>query len=253
MFEVYRDMLSICSRLYQKEYVAATDGNVSARLGKNRILCTPTGMNKGDIRQGDLVTVNEHGAKLEGQRNPSTEMPMHLAIYGDRPEINAVVHAHPPYATGFASAGEGLTGCVLPELVVSLGAVPLAPYATPSTHEVPDNIREFIRTHDVVLLENHGVVAAGKDLWQAYYNLEKVEHAARIIFISRLLGGERRLDSQQVSRLRGIAEQSYGIDAGKKPSCEPANLRSFNASPPSSHDEVQLRDAISQAIKELGF
>ena len=135
---------------------------------------------------------------------------MHLAIYRRRPGVGAVVHAHPPFATGFAAAGQALENKVLPEVIVNIGPIPLARYATPSTDEVSSSLMPLIMRHDVLLLENHGVVAAGENCWDAFFKMEKAEHAAKIIFIARMLGGERSLTADEVERLRAAALSAYG-------------------------------------------
>ena len=146
---------------------------------------------------------------------------MHLFIYQNRPDVNAVVHCHPVHATAFAAARIPLTECVFPEVIVGLGAIPLAPYATPSTPEVSASIAPFIRTADAILLANHGAVTCGKDLWDAYFKMEKVEHTAHIQFVARMLGGVKALSSDEVEKLRAISGTNYGKDFSGKPACDP--------------------------------
>ncbi len=250
---IHDELIEVCRRMYAKGFVAATDGNVSARLHDGTILCTPTGRNKGDLQREDLIRIRIDSTVVAGSSRPSTEIQMHLQYYRERPDINAVVHAHAPYSTGFATTGEGLTGCVLPEIVVSLGAIPLARYATPSTAEVPASLMPYVGTHDVVLLQNHGVVAAGASLMNAYYTLEKTEHAAHILFIARMLGGERRLTGEQVHQLKSIAESSYGIDIRTKPACETANCRTEEGFEESVKTNLEISSHIQRAINELGL
>ena len=149
---------------------------------------------------------------------------MHQFIYRERQDVAAVVHAHPPYATGFATAREPLEGCLFPEVIVGFGAIPLAEYATPSTSEVADSLRPFVRSADAILLTNHGVVTYGTDVYDAYYKMEKVEHSAQITFIARLLGGEKRLSAVELDRLRQVSVQSYGKDFSGKVSCAVAGV-----------------------------
>lgn len=246
------ELLDVCSRLYAKEFVAGTDGNVSMRLDTGSFLCTPTARNKGDIGPEDLVVIDNSGRIVEGRSKPSTEIQMHLAYYHARPDVMAVVHAHPPYCTGFATTGQGLTGCVLPEIIVSLGAIPLARYATPSTLDVPASIAEYLPNHDVILLQNHGVVAAGTSVLDAYYALEKTEHAAHILFIARALGGEQKLSETQVEQLREIAGSSYEIDAASKPACEPAQI-TYGTGNESFQNSLEIREHIRRVINDLGL
>ncbi len=213
-------LVEICHRIAEKGFVTATDGNVSARLPNGNILATPTSMNKGFVTVDDLVEVNVDGFQRSGTRQPSSEMDMHLFIYRNRSDVNAVVHCHPPYATGFATARIPLDECLFPEVIVNLGAIPLAPYATPSTAEVSDSIAPFVKNADAILLANHGAVTYGKDLWDAYFKMEKVEHAAHIVFVARMLGGEKPLSAEQVRLLRNISVESYGKDFSGKIACD---------------------------------
>src|ERR1051326_9597006 len=151
-----------------------------------------------------------------------------------RPDVNAVVHAHPTYATGFAVAREPLTGCIFPEVIVGLGAVPLAEYATPSTPEVAGSLEPYVETAGGILLSNHGVVAYGKEPYDAYFKMEKVEHAAHITFVARLLGGEKILSAEDVEKLRAISGQAYGLDPSGKLACEPGEGRGAASTGPAS-------------------
>jgi L-fuculose-phosphate aldolase len=209
-----RLLLQVCHRLYRQGLVAATDGNVSVRLSGGNILTTRSGVNKGDSGPGDLVEVTPGGKQVRGRGKPSTELGMHLFVYRERPDISAVVHAHPPYATGFAVARIPLDRPVLPEVIVGLGGIPLARYATPSTREVADSLRPFVHTSGAVLLAGHGVVTWGADLHEAYFRMEKVEHAATIMFVARMLGGERALTGRQLDKLRAVSPASYGREIG---------------------------------------
>lgn len=221
--ENIENLIKICHRLYEKNFVAATDGNVSVRLENGTFLTTRTGINKGMVTEEDLIEVDINGDVVAGNYKPSTELAMHLYIYLQRPDVNAVVHAHPPYATGFATARIPLTGCVLPEVIVGLGAIPLADYATPSTIEVVKAISPYVQQTDAILLANHGVVTYGKDLQDAYFKMEKVEHTAHITFVARLLGGEKLLSHEDVEKLKSISKESYGIDFSEKLICETCN------------------------------
>ena len=205
-------IVEVGRRLHAREYVASNDGNVSVRLDADRLLTTPTGVSKGFMTPDMLVVTDFEGRKLAGGRNPSSELLMHLAVYRHRPEVNAVVHAHPPVATGFAVAGIELNRAVLAEVVTTLGSIPIADYGTPSTHELADAVGRYITTHDGLLLANHGALTVSGDLMSAYYKMETVEHFARISLVARLLGGERLLSREEVTRLQSL-RGTYGIAA----------------------------------------
>lgn len=213
-----RDIIECCRRVYQKGYVASNDGNLSVRIGSNQVICTPRGRNKGSLTAEDLVEIDLEGRVLSGNGLPSTEIPMHLAIYRARHDATAVVHAHPIYATGFATAGMDLSGCVAPEIITTLGSIPLAGYGTPSTEELPQAVVRVMLNADACLMANHGVVTCGKDVFDAYYKLERVEHYAHILFVSRMLGGERLLTREQVDKLDDI-RQTYGTHNVPNPGC----------------------------------
>jgi len=204
-------MVEVGRRIYQKGLVAANDGNISVRLDAGRLLVTPTGLSKGFMRPEEMSIVDPDGRLLSGGK-PSSELPLHLHIYRQRQDVQAVVHAHPPYATGFATAGIALDKCVLAEVIVTIGSIPLAPYGTPSTEELPKSIDPFIETCDAFLLANHGVVTVGQDLMDAYFKMERVEHYAHILFTARLLGGEQPLSGEAVEKLHGLREQYGGGD-----------------------------------------
>jgi L-fuculose-phosphate aldolase len=239
----YDQLIDVCHRLCAKGFVTATDGNVSTRLEDGHVLTTRTSINKGMVTEEDIVEVDQEGRILTPGRKPSTEFGMHRYIYGERPDVGAVVHAHPTYATGFATAHQPLTACLLPEVIVGLGAIPLAEYGTPSTEEIARSLSPFIRSADAVLLANHGVVTYGRNLLEAYFRMEKVEHAAHIIFVARMLGGERVLSQEDVEKLRAISQTTYGKDLTGKISCDtPA------AEPGREVSDTDLRRLIRQMI-----
>jgi len=238
--DIARSITLICHKLYDRGFVTATDGNVSARLESGNILVTPTSLNKGQVGEDDLVEVNNAGSPVTLSRKPSTELDMHLFIYAQRPDVQAVVHAHPPHATGFATAHIPLTACLFPEVIVGLGAIPLAKYATPSTKEVADSLAPHVKTADAILLANHGVVTYGKDVEDAFFKMEKVEHAAHITFVARVLGGEKPLSPIDIDKLTRISESSYGKDFSNKVACEPT----------ASTEEVSESE-IKEMIKEV--
>jgi L-fuculose-phosphate aldolase len=203
-----REIVSLGKMLHQRGYVAAMDGNLSVRLNKGRILATPTAMSKGIMRPSDMVIVDMEGRRLSGRRNVSSEIAMHLLIYRLRPDIRAVVHAHPPTATGFAAAGMALNKPLVCEVVIGLGSIPLAKYGTPGTPELSKSLEPLIPEYDAILMSNHGVVAYGTDLQQAYMKMETVEHFAQIALVTYLLGREQPLNSQELEKLM-VARSKY--------------------------------------------
>ena len=210
--EIRLDIVEVGRRLYARGYTASNDGNISVRLDAGRLIMTPTSVCKGFMTPDMMCITDLDGKKIAGDRNPSSEMQMHLEVYRQRPEVQAVVHAHPPIATGFAVAGIPLDRAVLAEVVTTLGSVPIAEYATPSTKELPDAVRKYVKAHDGMLLANHGALTMGGDVFAAYYKMETIEHFAKISLVARMLGGERLLSRDEVSRLEKL-RGSYGIKA----------------------------------------
>jgi L-fuculose-phosphate aldolase len=216
------DIVEVGRRLYARGYTASNDGNISVRLDATRLLMTPKNVSKGFMTPEMMCITDLDGVKLAGERDPSSEMHMHLEVYRQRQDVQAVVHAHPPIATGFAVAGIPLDRAVLAEVVTTLGSVPIAEYATPSTKELPDAVRKYVKAHDGMLLANHGALTVGADLYAAYYKMETIEHFAKISLVARLLGGERLLSREEVFRLQGLRGM-YGI-AAPAPICpEPSS------------------------------
>jgi len=201
------DLARFGKMLHSQGFVAATDGNLSVRLDKERILITPTCVSKGMMKPEEMVIVGLDGRKLNGSCNPSSEIAMHLTIYRMRPDVGAVVHAHPCTATGFASAGIALDEPLCSEVVITLGTVPLAPYATTGSMELSDSLRPYIPYHDAILMANHGAVTYGEDLCRAYMRMEAVEHYARIVLTARQLGSVQSLDSQELEKLVAVRSQ----------------------------------------------
>jgi L-fuculose-phosphate aldolase len=213
------DIVEIGRRMYARGYTASNDGNISVRLGPDRLLMTPKSVCKGFMTPDMMVVTDLDGKKIAGDRDPSSEMQMHLEVYRQRRDAQAVVHAHPPIATGFAVAGIPLDRAVLAEVITTLGSVPIAEYATPSTKELPEAVRKYVTAHDGMLLANHGALTLGADVFAAYYKMETIEHFAKISLVARLLGGERLLSRQEVDRLQGLRGM-YGISA-PAPICPP--------------------------------
>jgi L-fuculose-phosphate aldolase len=201
-----KEIIRIGRLLYQKNFVVAAEGNISVKLDKKRILVTPSGLNKGFLTEKELVLVDSNGKKISGTLNPSSELKMHLAVYKQRADLRAVVHAHPPHATALTVVGQSLEEYFLPEAVLALGNVPLTDYATPTTPEVPQAIEELILSGDAILLKNHGVLTCGKDLWEAFFKMEMVEKLAQIFSLSKNLGKIDFLTSPQVEGLQRIKD-----------------------------------------------
>lgn len=204
------DIVRVCRLVYEKGWVAANDGNVSIRLANDCILCTPTSVSKGLVKPEDLIVCDLNGNKLEGRLERTSEIAMHNTIYAMRPDVQAVVHAHPPVATGFATAGRALDKALLPEVVINLGAVPLAAYGLPGTPALTEGMLPLIPDYDALLMENHGCVSYGSDVWQAFYRMEMVEHFARITFVAEMLGGARPLPREEVEKLFN-ARRRYNV------------------------------------------
>jgi len=247
---ILTQIVDVCHHLYAKGFVTATDGNVSVRLESGNFLTTRTAINKGMTTPDDIVEVDNQGNSLAANRQPSTELPMHLFVYSQRSDVNAVVHAHPAYATGFATARIPLTACLFPEVIVGLGAIPLAEYATPSTDEVAKSLSPFVMKADAILLANHGVVTFGKDLFDAYFRMEKVEHAAHIAFVARMLGGEKALSPGDLERLREISQRSYGKDFSQRIACEPS--RPSASDPDVAAADEDIREIVRQMMQARG-
>jgi L-fuculose-phosphate aldolase len=185
------DLIRICRRLYARGLVVATDGNISCRCEDGTLLITPSGVAKGELEEAQLLRVDGRGQVLAGEGKPSSEFRMHLAVYAERPDVQAVVHAHPPLLTAFTLAGVPFIAETLPEVWLTIGPVPTAAYATPSTAEVVTAIAPYIANHQAILLERHGSLTVGKDLQEAYLRLEKLEHAAHTLLYSQLLNGRQ--------------------------------------------------------------
>jgi len=201
------DLARFGKMLHSQGFVAATDGNLSVRLDKDRILITPTCVSNGMMMPQDMVIVGLDGRKLNGSCNPSSEIAMHLTIYRMRPDVGAVVHAHPCTATGFASAGIALDEPLCSEVVITLGTVPLAPYATTGSMELSDSLRPYIPYHDAILMANHGAVTYGEDLCRAYMRMEAVEHYAKIVLATRQLGCRKALGTNDLGKLLDAREK----------------------------------------------
>jgi len=216
------DIVEVGRRLWERGYVASNDGNISVRLDEGRLITTPKSVSKGFMTPDMMVVTDLDGRKIAGERDPSSELKMHLEVYRNRPDARAVVHAHPPTATGFAVAGIALDRAVLAEVITTLGSIPIAEYATPSTEELPAAVRKYVKAHDGLLLANHGALALAGDVMSAYYRMETIEHFAKISLVARTLGREQLLSRDEVERLQGLRGM-YGI-ASPAPICTDDSL-----------------------------
>ncbi len=201
-------MALCCRQLAAGGLIAGQDGNLSVRLGPDRVLVTPSGLIKSLVTAADMVQVDRSGRRRRGRRNPTSELDLHLRILLRRPDVGAVVHAHPPAATGFAVAGEEIPANLLPELIFLVGRVPIVPYGTPGTPELGDRVEPYLAEHDALLLANHGAVTMGRTLDQAWIRMESLEHAARIIVAARAVGRPRPLDAAAVETLEALRAQA---------------------------------------------
>ena len=215
--EVREQICDVCHKMWQLGWVAANDGNVSVKLDDGTFLATPTGISKSFITPEKLVHIDENGEVLDGPEGakPSSEIKMHLRCYKEREDVGAVVHAHPPTATGYAVAHLDMDRYTMIETVIAIGSIPVTPYGTPSTYEVPDAIAPYLQEHDVLLLENHGALTVGADLITAYYRMETLELYAKISLTAHLLGGEKEISEKNINRLIGM-RKGYGV-TGRHP------------------------------------
>ncbi len=211
-FQLRQEIVKIGRLMYEKGYILASDGNVSARLGHGRILLTPSGLNKGMLEPGQLIIVNEDGKKVGGPRdlNPTSELPMHLEAYRQRPDVTAVVHAHPPYAVALSIAGISMADCLLPEAIVFLGTIPTTAYATPSSEENARVVRELIGSHDGLVLQRHGSLTVGNSPMQAFMRLETLERNAFIGYLLAQLGVHSPMPAAEVQKLL-VMRQKMGL------------------------------------------
>lgn len=208
--KIREDIVEVGRRMYNRQFVASNDGNISVKLSDNELLITPTGVSKGYMTPEDMIKVDMAGNVISGNKKPSSEIKMHLVVYQNRPDVYSVCHAHPQKATAFAVARKTCEKVALPEVIFSIGNVALADYATPSTQQLPDSIKEIIKSTDAVLLSNHGALTLGKDVFEAYYNMETLEHFAGIILYARQLGGEQALSEDQINELLKVRRDIFG-------------------------------------------
>ena len=206
-YEIKKEICEVGHKLYNMGFVAANDGNISVKVSDHEFYCTPTGVSKGSLTPDMIIKVDENGNKLEGKLNPSSEIKMHMRVYRDRPDVNAVVHAHPPIATAFTVAGIELDQYILPEAVLTIGSVPTCDYGTPSTMEIPDSLAPDIQTHDAFLLENHGALTVGCNLTKAQFIMEEVEFNAKICKYAMELGAVHEIPNDQLKKLMELRQK----------------------------------------------
>ncbi|MFV0466301.1 MAG: class II aldolase/adducin family protein [Lachnospiraceae bacterium] len=264
-YEIKKQICDIGKRIYNRNMVAANDGNISVKLNDNEFLCTPTGVSKGFMTPDYICKVDKEGNVIQANNGfkPSSEIKMHMRVYQERPDVNSVVHAHPVYATSFAIAGIPLTQPIMPEAVIALGCVPIAKYGRPSTMEIPDAVSEYVQHFDAVLLESHGALTFADSLLSAYLKMESVEFYAQLLYQSRLLGGPKEFTPQQVEDLYEIRRQ-FNM-SGRHPAdvCpnEKAGLPSCHScggscgsakSKPADSPEL-VAEITKQVMKQLGY
>lgn len=228
--------------LHDCGFVAATDGNLSVRLNDEAVLATPTAMSKGMMEPDDLVIVGMDGRQVAGKRNVSSEIAMHLLIYRLRPDVQAVVHAHPPTATGFAASGMALDQALVSEIVLALGCVPLAAYGTPGTPELSESLAPLVPSYDAILMANHGVVAYAEDLPRAYMKMETVEHFAKISLVCHMIGNPQLLSETEIRKLLLAREKYEGVTSAARMAPIAAGRGGF----PGSRPLRSFRDAFHE-------
>ncbi|WP_337872303.1 class II aldolase/adducin family protein [Ignavibacterium sp.] len=212
---VKEEIVKVCHLVYQNKFVAAYDGNISALTENNSVMITRSGICKGEVTISDIIETDLNGNKISGEGKISTENKLHLYIYNKRKDAKAVVHCHPVFATALGLVENKYLDIFFPEVFLTLGKIPVCEYATPSTQEVTDSIAEFIETSNALILKNHGAVTIGSSVMDAYYKMEKLEHAAKTILFAKLLGSPRKLSDEDINKLLSIAESTYGIKTDK--------------------------------------
>lgn len=210
-----REIVRVGELMYGRGYVVSSDGNVSVRLPDGRIVATPTQTSKGRMTEDSLALTDLDGRPLNDRR-ASSELAMHLLIYRERTDVSAVCHAHPPHGSAFAVAGLAIDQPILSEVILTLGCVPLAEYGTPSTEELTEAMRPLVKHHNALLMANHGAVAYGADVWQAFDRLETLEHTAKIAVLARALGGPRNLPPEAIEKLINVREKAGYLGEGAR-------------------------------------
>ncbi len=227
--QIKQEICEVGHRLYDHGFVAANDGNISVKLNNNEFYCTPTGVSKGSLTPDMIIKIDAEGNKIEGALNPSSEIKMHLRVFRERPDVNAVVHAHPPVATAFTVAGIPLDRYILPEAVLTIGDVPTCAYGTPSTMEIPDSLMPYIQEHDAFMLKNHGALTIGNTLTRAFFTMEEVEFNAKIMKYAMELGRIEEISEEKMYALMdlrvkmGLPGKHPGYKTAKERAKDPAS------------------------------
>lgn len=206
-WEIRRQIVAFGKKLYDQRLVAATDGNISVKMKTDKIIMTPGGSCLGTLDFNHMVHLNNRGETASGDLAPSSELPLHIGVYYERPDVNAVIHAHPPIATAFTVTGEKFAIESLPEAILLFGEIPMAPYATPTTSEGADSLRGLVKNHNAVLLDHHGAVTVGETLEEAFCRMEKLEQIAYILFCARQLGNIRPISDSDLRKLEELKQQ----------------------------------------------
>ena len=217
-FEIKKEICEVGKKIYDLGFVAANDGNISVKVGPNEFYCTPTGVSKGYMTPDMIIKVDGDGNKIEGKLNPSSEIKMHMRVYKERPDVNAVVHAHPPVATAFTVANVPMDQYILPEAILTIGNVPTCAYGTPSTMEIPDSLMPYLQQHDAFLLKNHGALTVGNTLQRACFTMEEVEFNAKINLYARQLGSVDEIPCAELEKLMELRKK-FNLP-GKHPGCK---------------------------------
>lgn len=266
-WKVKEQICEIGRRVWVRGFVASNDGNFSVRVGEDRVLATPTMISKGFMQPEDIVTLDLSGRQLDGHRQPTSETRLHLGIYQERPEVKAVVHAHPPYATAFAVAREPVPKCVLPEVEIFLGEIPIAQYETPGSQAFADTLKPLLKDFNLFLLANHGALALGADIEQAYYRMETVDHYCRILLYTMQLGQPKQISQEKMAELFQLKERLGYYDRRTQPggdvSCclpSPTPEEQFPYAPASScplgtgeRPEETIQRIVRSVLREKGL
>ncbi|MDY3846203.1 MAG: class II aldolase/adducin family protein [Eubacteriales bacterium] len=245
-FEIKKEICEVGHKIYAKGFVAANDGNISVKVNDHEFYCTPTGVSKGALTPDMIIKVDQNGNKLEGKLNPSSEIKMHMRVYRERPDVNAVVHAHPPIATAFTVAGIALDQYILPEAVLTIGEVPTCKYGTPSTMEIPDSLEPYIQNHDAFLLENHGALTVGCNLTKAFFVMEEVEFNAKICKYAMELGAVHEIPNEQLKKLMELRKKMH--IPGRHPGIELEEETPCNC----TGNEALIAEITKKVLAQLG-
>lgn len=205
--DLVQQIIHVGQQLYHRGFVAANDGNISARINEEQVLITPTGISKGFMQPDDFVIIDMAGKKIAGNKKPSSEYRLHLKIYRERPDVHSVCHAHPPYVTAFAVSGINFDFSILPEVIIALGEIPLVKYAPPGSATLLENLKPFLKDCTAFVLQNHGAMTIGKDVQSAHYRMETLEHFAHIFYLAKNLGKVNYLSQNEVKTLLNLRDR----------------------------------------------